>query len=69
MESICGIDCIKCELSSTCAGCAGTNGNPFGAGCVAAQCCKNGQGVLSKFKENLLAAFHALPIEELQEVT
>ena len=40
-KGICGIDCGACELNSECNGCAATNGNPFGGGCVIARCCKN----------------------------
>lgn len=37
--SICGIDCMKCELKETCFGCAVTDGHPFHGGCVLAACC------------------------------
>lgn len=40
MKSICGIDCTKCGLSGACNGCAATDGQPFGAECLVAQCCK-----------------------------
>ena len=31
-NSICGIDCMKCELKETCYGCAMTEGHPFHGG-------------------------------------
>ena len=48
MKSICGIDCTNCELCSTCNGCAATEGQPFGAECLVAQCCKKGKTALSE---------------------
>ncbi len=57
MKSICGIDCVKCELNSTCNGCAATGGQPFGAECLVAQCCKRGGSVKRILKEKLVAAF------------
>ena len=38
MKSICGIDCTNCEISGTCNGCVATEGHPFGAECLVAQC-------------------------------
>ena len=69
MKSICGIDCTKCELSCTCNGCAATGGYPFGAECLVAQCCKKGKTALSELKEKLIAAFNALHIPDMEEVT
>lgn len=69
MKSICGIDCTNCEISGTCKGCAGTGGRPFGAECLAAQCCKKGKTALSELKEKLIAAFNALHISDMEEVT
>lgn len=69
MNSICGIDCTKCELNSTCNGCAATGGRPFGSECLVAQCCKRGGTVLNELKEKLIAAFHALHIQDMEEVT
>ena len=67
--SICGIDCGKCELSNTCAGCRETNGQPFGAECMVAVCCQKGKEALSDLKEKLIAEFRALNIEDMEEVT
>ena len=53
MKSICGIDCTKCGLSGACNGCAATDGQPFGAECLVAQCCKKGETVLNELKEKL----------------
>lgn len=69
MNSICGIDCTKCELNSTCNGCAATEGRPFGSECLVAQCCKRGGTVLNELKEKLIAAFYALHIQDMEEVT
>ena len=54
MESICGIDCAKCEMYSTCNGCSKTNGQPFGAECMVAVCCQKGETALSELKEKLI---------------
>ena len=69
MKSICGIDCTNCELSGTCNGCAATGGYPFGVECLVAQCCKRGKAVLYELKEKLIAAFNALNIPDMEEVT
>ncbi len=69
MKSICGIDCAKCELSNTCNGCLETNGQPFGTECIVAVCCKQGKTVLSEIKDKLIAAFNALNIQDMEEVT
>lgn len=68
-KSICGVDCTKCEISSTCNGCDKTKGRPFGADCVVALCLENGENTLCKFKKNLIAAFNALNIQDMDEVT
>lgn len=68
MGSICGIDCMNCELSSGCKGCAATDGRPFGAECMVALCCKKGEDELCRFKKKLLAAFNALDIPDMEEV-
>lgn len=65
-RSICGIDCTKCELGRGCRGCASTGGRPFGAECVVALCLKDGENALYACKKDLIAAFHALPLEELK---
>ncbi len=69
MESICGIDCTKCELSSTCNGCSKTNGQPFGAECIVAVCCQKGKTVLSELKDKLMVAFNELNIQDMEKVT
>lgn len=76
-EALCGIDCTKCELKDTCSGCAETNGNPFGSGCVIGSCCQtsgyDGCGkcpdVPCGLKEKLISEFNALGIEDMGEVT
>lgn len=70
MKSICGIDCTTCPLSAGCRGCLETGGRPFGGTCVTAECCqRGGETALARFKEKLLAAFHALNIPELEEAS
>lgn len=69
IKSICGIDCTKCKLSSTCNGCAKTEGKPFGAECMVALCLKDGENVLCELKKNLIVAFNALGIQDMEEVT
>ncbi len=76
-NSICGIDCTKCELKDTCGGCAATNGRPFGGECVVALCCRNKEhehcgncaDMPCKLKEKLIAQFNALGIEDMEKVT
>lgn len=69
MDSICGIDCTKCELSGTCNGCAKTKGQPFGAECIVALCHQKGETALCELKEKLIAAFNSLNIQDMEEVT
>lgn len=68
-ESICGIDCGKCELSGTCNGCTKTKGRPFGGECVVAMCFKEGEDALCCFRKDLITAFNALNIQDMEEVT
>nr|WP_271641880.1 DUF3795 domain-containing protein [Clostridioides difficile] len=68
-KSICGVDCRKCELSNTCNGCAKTKGHPFGSECMVALCLKEGKDALCSFKKNLIRAFNALNIQDMEEVT
>lgn len=68
MESLCGTDCSRCSMSSDCKGCAETGGRPFGSECVAANCCRGGADSLQKFKEQLMAAFNALGIPDMEPV-
>ena len=69
MNSICGIDCAKCDLNSTCMGCVETEGKPFGAECVVALCCHKGEDALCECKNKLIAAFNDLDIRDMEEVT
>lgn len=77
MYAICGIDCFKCSFQSDCAGCIETKGRPFGGECILAKCCQN-KGYAHcgkctetgcKLKSELIAAFNALGIEDMEEVT
>ena len=75
--SICGLDCTKCDLNTTCKGCSETGGKPFGGSCMVAECCqgrkRDGCGDFSKnicaLKRELIAEFNALGIEDMPEVT
>lgn len=69
MRSICGIDCAACPLGAGCGGCLETGGRPFGGTCVTAECRRRGETVLAEFKERLIAAFRALDIPDMEEVT
>ena len=69
MKSICGIDCTTCEWNTVCKGCAESGGRPFGGTCVAAECCRRGETALSQLKTALIAAFRALDIPEMEELT
>ncbi|MDM8297679.1 DUF3795 domain-containing protein [Enterocloster aldenensis] len=76
-NSICGIDCMKCELKETCYGCAVTEGHPFHGGCVLAACClSNGYEHCGKchnekcrLKEQMIAEYCMLGIEDMEEIT
>lgn len=68
-NSLCGIDCTKCKLNSICNGCTKTQGKPFGAECMVVLCLKDGENALCKLKKDLIAAFNALSIQDMEEVT
>ena len=74
-QSICGIDCAECTLNNVCGGCVQTNGHPFGGECVVAMCCQHkGLGHCTQcpacqLREQLIAEFNALGIEDMDEVT
>lgn len=76
-KSLCGIDCDNCELKDTCGGCAATCGQPFGGECIIAKCCL-GKGYVycndcnespCGLRNQLIAEFNALGIEDMEEVT
>lgn len=67
--SICGVDCASCPLRDTCKGCVATGGRPFGKDCVVAKCYQNGETAFKKFEKKLIAAFNALGLEDMDEVT
>lgn len=76
-KTICGLDCSECGLRNECGGCVETNGHPFGGSCMIAACCeKKGCNHCKKcadsvcgLKEQLIAEFNALGIEDMEEVT
>lgn len=77
MKTLCGLDCDECGFKDSCAGCAATDGKPFGGSCMIAVCCDNkGCGNCGnsfegpcKLKEQLIAEFNALGIEDMEQVT
>ncbi len=76
LASICGADCAQCPSRDTCGGCRETSGRPFGRECPIAACCQRegrehcGQcGGTCTLKDPLIAAFNALGIPDMPEVT
>lgn len=69
MKSFCGIDCTTCPLTAGCGGCLETGGRPFGGTCVTAEYCLKGEAALAQLKARLIAAFRALDIPDMEEVT
>lgn len=67
--SISEMDCTKCELNRTRNGCTETIGRPFGIECIIALCLEKRLNELCEFKRNLKAAFYALNIEDMEEIT
>lgn len=76
-SSICGADCVNCPSSASCGGCRETNGRPFHGGeCILFTCCRAKEqehcaqcGTACGLKAPLLAAFNALGIPDMPEVT
>lgn len=69
MSSICGAECAGCPTKDGCRGCRETGGRPFGEECLVARYCLKGEGALEAFREKLIAAFNALGIPDMEEVT
>lgn len=75
--SICGLDCSQCGFRDACKGCTETDGKPFGGDCMIAVCCREkkcqncGKSFVlpCRLKEELIAEFNALGIEDMEEVT
>ena len=71
-NSICGLDCSRCEWSASCNGC----GHPFGGACIVAECCRS-RGLEScghcdracELKGQLIEEFNALGIADMPPVT
>lgn len=68
-KSICGIDCMECEICGTCRGCLETDGRPFGGTCIVAECRRRGDTALDELKGRLTAALRALEIPDMEEAT
>ena len=64
-------------MNTKCAGCAATNGQPFGGTCMLALCCMSNNcenrgniyETSCKLKERLIAEYNALGIEDMETVT
>ena len=75
MKTKCGLDCEECGFQE-CPGCTETDGRPFGGSCMLAVCCgeKGCENCGRSFeapcrlKEELIAEFNALGIEDMEEV-
>ncbi len=74
-KTICGLDCSTCGgLENGCKGCTATGGKPYGGDCILARCAAN-KGCDScsfedcKMKNQLIAEFNALGIDDLPEIT
>ncbi len=67
--SICGTDCNSCTFRTNCAGCAASDGNPFGEKCLVAAYCQKGENAYSQLQERLIAAYNALNIPDMAPVT
>ncbi len=71
-NSICGLDCSRCEWSASCNGC----GHPFGGACIVAECCRS-RGLEScghcdracELKGQLIEEFNALGIADMPKVS
>lgn len=75
MKTICGVDCNECGFKDNCGGCKASNGHPFGASCMIAECCNSAECVdcescpsACRMKEKLIEEFNALGIEDMEEV-
>lgn len=67
--SICGADCTQCPFRNNCGGCIATDGHPFGEKCLVAAYCQKGENAYSLLKKQLISAFNALNIPNMQPVT
>ncbi len=75
MKTKCGLDCKECGFKE-CPGCMETDGHPFGGSCMLAVCCDEkgcdncGRAFEApcRLKEELIAEFNALGIEDMEEV-
>ena len=76
MKTKCGLDCEECGFKE-CPGCTETGGRPFGGTCMLAVCCDEkgcencGRSFEApcRLKEELIAEFNALGIEDMEEIT
>ena len=75
MKTKCGLDCEECGFQE-CPGCTETDGRPVGGSCMLAVCCDEkgcencGRSFEApcRLKEELIAEFNALGIEDMEEV-
>lgn len=69
-KSICGANCAECPAKKDCAGCAETNGCPYGKQCyIAKYILTGGMDSFLTFKNGLIAELNALNIDGMEEIT
>lgn len=70
MRSICGADCVNCEMNKACKGCIETNGCPFGAQCFIAKYIQTGgMENYEQFKQQLISEFNGLRLPGMPKIT
>ena len=70
MESICGVDCTKCEMNTACRGCTLSNGCPFGKKCfIAAYIQTGGMEQYEQYKKQLIDEFNRLDIPGMPKIS
>lgn len=68
-ESICKANCKECFMKDKCAGCAQTNGHPFGKRCFIAEYINiGGEAMFQEFKGKIVEEFNELKIQGMPKV-
>ena len=73
-KSYCGIKCNACEFNKSCCGCVESEGRPFGAACVVAECCREcpekvRSEKISQLKNQIISEINAIAIPDMPKVT
>ena len=73
-KSYCGIKCNACEFNKSCCGCVESEGRPFGAACVVAECCREcpekvRSAKISQLKNQIISEINAIEIPDMPKVT